>query len=451
MEKFLFAKIETWVVLLLAILGLIGSLGFAAIVLDRERGKERTGKVGDAAVAVADLPDTFLRWTRQKDERLANRTEQFDGRSGWTLTPEVKANPVDGYLLLARTAREEDRSIVELVDLKDFSVRYVWRPDADAFLAGLPRVSEITKFDRWNTRLFEPVHPLLMENGDLIVKDHQSPAVRINACSKVVWLNNDRNYHHSLEADADGNLWIPSLIEPASPGNGPKFFEDGLAKLSPDGKLLSEVSLAQLMEENGLRAMIFTAGGYLDDGLHLNDIQPALTDSAYWKKGDLFLSLRHKSLIIQYRPSTGKIIWMKQGPWLAQHDVDILDDRRIAVFNNNAFERGKGWWIDGSNEVTVYDFATDTTSNPYHDVMSAENVSSLTEGLFDMTSSGHVVIEEENRGRILILDPAGKLVADFVNRAPDGEVYGLAWSRWIPRAEGDAALAAIAAGSPCPQ
>ena len=56
--------------------------------------------------------------------------------------------------------------------------------------------------------------------------------------------------------------------------------------------------------------MIFTAGGYLDDGLHLNDIQPALTDSPYWKKGDLFLSLRHKSLILLYRPSTGKIIWM---------------------------------------------------------------------------------------------------------------------------------------------
>lgn len=205
------------------------------------------------------------------------------------------------------------------------------------------------------------------------------------------------------------------------------------------------------MEENGLRAMLFTAGGYLRDGLHLNDIQPALTDSAYWKKGDLFLSLRHKSLIIQYRPSTGKIIWMKQGPWLAQHDVDILDDHRIAVFNNNAYERGKGWWIDGASEVTVYDFATDTATNPYHDTLLAENVTSLTEGLFDMTSSGHVVIEEENRGRILILDPAGKLVASYVNRAPDGQVYGLGWSRWITRAEGDAALTAIAAGTPCQQ
>ncbi|HQY42626.1 MAG TPA: arylsulfotransferase family protein [Paracoccaceae bacterium] len=442
MEKFLFSKIETWVVLLLTILGLVGCLVFGAVVLDRERGKERTGKVGDAAVAVAALPDTLLRWTREKDGRLANRTEQFDGRSGWTVTADIQTNPIDGYLLLSRTAIEEDRSLVELVDLSDFSVRHVWRPDADGFLSDLPQVSEITDFARWNTRMFEPVHPLLMENGDLIVKDHQTPAVRIDACSNVLWRNADRHYHHSTEVDANGNLWIPSVIDPPSPENGPTFFEDGLALLSPDGKLLSEVSLPKVMEDNGLGAMIFTAGGYLDDGLHLNDIQPALTDSLYWQKGDLFLSLRHKSLILQYRPSTGKIVWMKQGPWLAQHDVDILDDHRIAVFNNNAFSRGKGWWVDGSNEVTVYDFATDTVTNPYHDTLLAEKATSLTEGLFDMASSGHVVIEEENRGRILILDQAGKLVADFVNRAPDGQVYGLGWSRWISRAEGDRALKA---------
>ena len=449
MERFLFSKIETWVVLLLAIVGLVATVGFGAIVLDRERGKERTGRIGDAAVAVADLPDTFLKWTRAKDGRLANRTEQFDGRSGWTLTPALQSNPVDGYLLLSRTAAEEDRSIVELVDLKDFSVRHVWRPDADSFLAGLPRVSEITEFTRWNTKMFEPVHPFLMDNGDLIVKDHQTPVVRLNACSGVVWLNDDRHYHHSTEMGPDGTLWIPSLIEPASKGNGPKFFEDGLAQLSVDGKQISEVSLPGVLEANGMTALMFTSGGYLNDGLHLNDIQPALTDSPYWKAGDLFLSLRHKSMILLYRPSTGKIVWMKQGPWLAQHDVDILDDHRIAVFNNNAFDRGKGWWVDGSNEVTVYDFATDSVSNPYHDTLLAENVTSLTEGLFDMTASGHAIVEEENRGRILILDPAGKMVAEFVNRAPDGQVYGLGWSRYIPRAQGDRALAAIAA-APCP-
>ena len=35
------------------------------------------------------------------------------------------------------------------------------------------------------------------------------------------------------------------------------------------------------------------------------------------------------SLIALYRPSTGRILWTRAGPWSAQHDVSILDDHRI--------------------------------------------------------------------------------------------------------------------------
>lgn len=137
--KSFFFKIEMRVVLLLTILGLVGCLAFGAVVLDRERGKDRTvqsRRCGRCGCSPARLQ---LRWTREKDGRLANRTEQFDGRSGWTLTADLQTNPIDGYLLLSRTAIEEDRSLVELVDLSGFSVRHVWRPDADGFLSACRR------------------------------------------------------------------------------------------------------------------------------------------------------------------------------------------------------------------------------------------------------------------------------------------------------------------------
>jgi hypothetical protein len=51
---------------------------------------------------------------------------------------------------------------------------------------------------------------------------------------------------------------------------------------------------------------------------------------------DLFLSLpRSSSNVILYRPATNKVIWRKDGPWSRQHDVDILDNHRISIFNNN--------------------------------------------------------------------------------------------------------------------
>ena len=63
-------------------------------------------------------------------------------------------------------------------------------------------------------------------------------------------------------------------------------------------------------------------------------------------------------MIILYRPSTNKIIWKGTGPFFDQHDVNILDDHRISVFNNNVkiFESGRE--VDGSNEVIIYNFET---------------------------------------------------------------------------------------------
>jgi hypothetical protein len=449
MEKFIFSKIETWIVLLLAILAVVGAILFAALALDKAREKHRTGALGTAALAIAEMPQTVIDWTKQKDARLAGRTEEFKGKAGWWLSPTLKTAPIDGYLLLSRAKIEADQNVVELLDLSDFTVKHTWMPNADEFFAGVRRDFQITKTDRWNRALFEPVHPLMFANGDLIVKDHQSPIARIDACSRMIWRNTERNYHHSLELAPDGTLWVPSVIDPPDADYGPKFFEDGLVNMTVDGKTLSEVSLAKVMEANGMMAMAFTSGAYINDAIHLNDIQPVPGDGPYWKAGDLFLSARHLSMVMLYRPSTQKIVWWKIGPWLAQHDVNVLDDHRIAVFDNNAYDRGKGWYIDGVNEVMVYDFATDQITTPYHETMKAENVLSVTEGLVDFTDNGHVIIEEENRGRILILDPAGQKVAEFVNRGPDGQVYGLSWSRWIPRSLGDAGLKSIAAAA-CP-
>ena len=83
--------------------------------------------------------------------------------------------------------------------------------------------------------------------------------------------------------------------------------------------------------------LLFSSGKtvFIQDPLHLNDIQPVMTDGPYWKRGDVFFSIRYKSMIILYRPSTNKIIWKGVGHSAGQHDVDILDDHRISIFNNN--------------------------------------------------------------------------------------------------------------------
>ena len=113
------------------------------------------------------------------------------------------------------------------------------------------------------------------------------------------------------------------------------------------------------------------SSNFIADPIHLNDIQPVNFDGNYWKKGDIFLSLRSQSMVILYRPSTNKIIWKGTGPFFHQHDVNILDEHRISIFNNNSKNFADGEYVDGNNQVIIYDFKTDKYSLYLNDV--AEN------------------------------------------------------------------------------
>ena len=46
-------------------------------------------------------------------------------------------------------------------------------------------------------------------------------------------------------------------------------------------------------------------------------------------------------MVILYRPETNKIIKIIEGGFLHQHDVDILDDRTISIYNNNVLLNSK--------------------------------------------------------------------------------------------------------------
>ena len=89
--------------------------------------------------------------------------------------------------------------------------------------------------------------------------------------------------------------------------------------------------------ENGLTHVLVkseTPG----DPIHVNDIEPVLHDGPYFKRGDLFISARNGSWIMHYRPATGKVIRMLEGPFYSQHDVDIESDSTLTVFNNNCLQ-----------------------------------------------------------------------------------------------------------------
>jgi hypothetical protein len=445
LQRLIFAKVEAWIVLLAVILGLCGLVAFSWLVLEAERGASWTKRFGQAPLLIAEAPSDFLAVFKPDDSIAVWNSARFDGRpTGWTIAAAEKERLPDGYVLLSRYDGTASRHVIELVELRSGKVLFDWVPDAEKLLEGAARTSTFPTYWAWDNAHFREIHPLPLENGDLIVKDHYSPLMRVDPCGRLVWMNDSEMFHHSTELDDDGNLWVPGLVEPSQvKGVQEGFYEDDLVKVSLDGTTLYHRSLADILLKGGLAWRMFPNGTYTPDPMHLNDIEPVLADGPYWKKGDLLLSLRNMSMIILFRPEEDRIVWRKAGPWISQHDVDILDDHRIAVYDNNAQDRGGLTYFEGPSSVAVYDFATDTVTRPWLESMKREDVKTAFAGQFTALPGGYAMIEDVTNARFLVFSPNGSVAAEYVNRAEDGRVFHLGWSRYLDRSFGDVLLKAV--------
>jgi hypothetical protein len=445
--SFLERKVELWLVALVAILGLLGMVIWGNVAIYAEKGGTRGGPVTGAIHELSSLPSVWERMTNtNRYVQIADQT-RFEGQSGFSYRYPAGTRPDAGYLLLSRYDGDDRRSYVELVDLNAQKVIHRWAPDIDAINERSVNFSstEIVLERDANQGRMLTRHPFVTEDGSLLIKD-KSPLTKIDACSNVVWINDAHPFHHTTERDADGMFWAPTVLHPPTIDKvaNDTFLEDAVTAIDSTGKITFTKSVAQIFLDNGLPHVVYGTREYVRNPIHLNDIEPVDADGPYWKKGDLFLSLRSISSIVLYRPSTNRIIWRKDGPWSMQHDVDILDDHRISVYNNNA---GKFAYYGGSigpNEVMIYDFATDTVSSPWKDAMTRLDVRSATESLATILPEGELFFEEQESGRIMRITGNGETVWQFINRARDGLIYRVGWSRLLSADEGEDVSRALA-------
>ena len=433
----MFKKIEIWILYLVLILSIPFTIGFGFLVRQELVGKIKFGIVSRTAVFLSETPINLRRAivTLKKDATLVE--DRFPLLNGFNGIP----NSSESYLLLSRFDGNLNEGIVELVDLTTFKVLHTWNPDIDAFNELVTKNDEFKMLERdFNDSRYVLKHPILLNDGGLVFKLH-SPLRKIDACSNLVFQNDHDRFHHSLEADIEGNIWVASHMVPQSllgERNGlkiidkEKYYDDGIVKLSPNGEILFEKSLSKIFIENDLEYLLFSVGdrGVLtNDPTHLNDIQPVNYDGEFWKKGDIFLSLRHQSMVILYRPSTNKIIWKGTGRFFHQHDVDILNDHKISIFNNNSKDFPDGDFVDGHNQVLVYDFKTNDYSSYLDESLKTNDVRTITGGLGQILPNGDLFVEETNYGRSLYFNSDGSLKWTHLNRAEKGNIYGVGWSR----------------------
>tara|TARA_B100000795_G_scaffold215884_1_gene169748 strand:+ start:139 stop:1536 length:1398 start_codon:yes stop_codon:yes gene_type:complete len=430
---FMFRRIEIWILYLTILLSILFAIGFGVLVRQELVGSIKAGWVSKSALTLAEIP-VNIKNIFFDDLRVEDRFPFLDSFDG---TPNFEVS----YLLLSRYDGDFQEGVVDLVDLTNFEVLHTWNPDIDTFNDLVEQVDEFEFLARdKNNKRSLLIHPILLQDGGLLFQNG-TPLQKIDSCSNLVFQNTHDLFHHSIETDIDGNIWVPSHIYPQSlpiekvgrdlhNGRDRGYWDDAISKLSPDGKILYEKSVSQILIENGLEYLLFGHGtSYEEDPIHLNDIQPVNADTLYWKKGDLFLSLRSQSMILLYRPSTNKIIWKGVGPFFRQHDVDIIDNTKISIFNNNFKSFASGDEVDGSNEVIIFDFDTGEYSRYLEDSLINYDVQTIIQGRSEIMPNNDLFIEDTESARTLYFNADGSLRWTHVNRAKNGNVYRIGWSR----------------------
>ena len=424
----------------------IGLSGFVRnIYFSNDKGA-KWGIIAESVKVLAELPSSIKKIFDTPGFYVKNNHQQ-DG-----VTKYVESNKLSNYpklLTTYKTARFDQK--FELLDLKTGKSIRTWSPDNKFLFQEGYQQENPRKPPRGSDLYF--MHPLMLSDSSLVTAAQLSSLlVRIKPDNSVAWMNTDTRFHHSLEMSSDGNIWV--CTDPFEAKEYDIFpdshalykntlLDDEITKVNANtGEILFQKKMIELLIENGFEELILYKGQVISDPIHLNDIEEAEYTTEFWEKGDLLLSCRNLSVVILYRPSTNKIIWLKHGPWLNQHDADFLGNSKIVVFGNDIIREESR--IDPKltpsnlvftksrphNEVYVYDFAQDTVITPYSPLLKEEKVMTITSGRCDILENGDLFIEDTNNGRIIIGDSVQKKL-EYVKRIDDAHISSMFWSRII--------------------
>ena len=429
----MFKKIEVWIVGLIVVFFILLIILISAILRDEYLGKNRTPEIlRKNLVKVSKIPSNIFNVIEHLKGENINSPPKLKKHKGKKRFEQFIYNRRNALLVLPRYDHSLGRSIVDIIDLNDFKVIHTYKHNISEMNSKVKNTKEFPRLKIDNSPIrFRYIHPLILKDGSLISEGGHSVVHKIDFCSNLLWINDEEIFHHSKMQDHEGNIWIAGRMNPQSKYVTKyalkNFLDDSIIKINTKGKILYNKSVTEILIENNIVPENFALKSYLsnvDDPIHLNDIEPVFSDSEYWKKGDVFLSPRHQSAIIHYRPSTNKVINYITGPFAEQHDVDIISNSEISIFDNNNF------LVDNDySEVVIYNFKTKTFRKLFNDQLQKENFKTISGGLHHILKDGALMVEEQNHGRIILFNNKGEKEWEFVNIDENGDIGFVNWFR----------------------
>jgi hypothetical protein len=424
-------KIFTYKIFLLIFVFTIFLISFGSLLRHHYIGGKNFTFLQNVAVFFAEIPSRSISMIKYGVN--LNKIQTLNKHQDKKKIEHFTNNKRNALLVLPRYDFGLSRSVVEIIDLKNFEVIHTYKNDIQNMN---DQIKNFDYFPRLNIDhspiRFRYNHPLIFEDGSLI--SFYGPMYKIDFCSKLEWINEKNIFHHSQMIDHEGNILIGGQVRPASKYikemyDINNYIDDSIVKVNLEGKIISNKSVTEILIENNIipkNFALISVQSNNTDPIHLNDIEPVFKNTKYWKKGDLFLSIRNQSSIIHYRPSNNKVVNYITGPFAQQHDVDILSDKEITIFNNNNFIKD-----NETSEIIIYNFETNKFKKLFNEQLKQDNFKTNTEGLSHIFEDGALLVEEQNHGRIILYDNKGKKELEFVNKDNKGNITFVGWSRII--------------------
>ena len=418
----------TYHVFLVIFLSIVGSMFFGALLRHHYLGGGRAESLQKIAVFFASVPSRARDMVKYKN--INRRPVVSDKHKKKKTFEKFIKNKRNAILILPRYNYSLMRSITEIIDLNNFEVLHVYRHDISSMLEQIKNTKEFPDLKLlFSPKRFIYHNPIILENGSLI--STSGILYKIDFCSNLQWINDEEYFHHSLMLDHEGNVWTGGRMNPKSKYvkkySIEDFFDDSIIKTNTDGQILFNKSVTEILIENKIVPKNFALNSFLSkvhDPIHLNDIEPALSDSEHWKQGDVFLSIRDQNAIVHYRPRTNKIINYITGPFVMQHDVDIISDKEISIFNNNNFVANNEY-----SEVIIYNFETKKFKKLFNEQLQKNNFKTELQGLSHIFNDGALMVEEHNHGRLILFNNQGIKEWEFINKDQNGYIGEFQWTR----------------------
>jgi Arylsulfotransferase (ASST) len=284
--------------------------------------------------------------------------------------------------------------------------------------------------------------------------------VKLDRNSEVIW-KYLAHTHHDVDVGPDGRIYVLTHELTDRPLDGfdnlaPPRLDDFLVVLSPDGQELKKISLIDAVAASDYPHLLHTVSWYaVADPLHANGVD-LITEQdaarfAFGRAGQILLSFRELGAIGVLDVEDEKLVWATRGPWIGQHDPDILPNGNVLLFDNYGhFDKP-----EGRSRVIEFDPATMQIVWQYVGT-AAQPLDSTIRASQQRLANGNTLITESSGGRILEVTREGEIVWQFINPVRGGEQNGkipiICWAERIDRDDLDPGLliGPVAARTPAP-